>query len=253
MTGARLLSTGIWVFVFTSSAVLFPVAVVIRVVTWPVDRRGVVLHRFTCLWASLYSWMHPGWRIRVEGREHAPRGTACVMVCNHQSTLDILVLFRLFVHFKWVSKIEAFWVPLIGWNMWLNGYVPIRRGSRRSIVEMMRAADKTLRSGSPVMLFPEGTRSPDGRLGKFGQGAFTLAKRAEVPILPIVLDGTGSALPKRGFVSEGRHLIRVRVLPAIPYESFADSPAAEITARVHALYERELGQAGQAGPDEPRP
>jgi 1-acyl-sn-glycerol-3-phosphate acyltransferase len=239
---ARLLSTALWVFAFTSSAVLFPVAVVIWAVTFPFDRRGVVLHRFTCFWASLYSWVNPSWQISIEGREHLSSRTACLMVSNHQSTLDILVLFRLFVHFKWVAKAEAFRVPFIGWNMWLNRYVPLRRTSRRSIVEMMAVAEQTLRSGSSVMMFPEGTRSPDGKLQAFKQGAFSLAKRAEVPILPIVLEGTGSTLPKRGFVSRGQHRIRVRVLPPISHESFAETPVAEVAARVQALYRQELAE-----------
>src|SRR5882724_9659342 len=97
-----------WVFLVLSSVVLFPVAVLVWAVTAPFDRRLVGLHRFTCFWASLYTWLNPAWRVRVEGREKIRRGAAYVMVANHQSLLDILVLFRLFVHFKWVSKIENF-------------------------------------------------------------------------------------------------------------------------------------------------
>ena len=76
-----------------------------------------LLHRFTCFWASLYTWCNPVWRVRVEGREKIRPDATYVMVANHQSFLDILVLFRLFRHFKWVSKIEKFRVPCIGWNM----------------------------------------------------------------------------------------------------------------------------------------
>lgn len=243
---ARAVSTFIWVFVFTSSAVLFPLAVVIWALTTPFDRRGVVLHRFTCFWASLYSWINPSWRITVEGREHIRPGVAYVMVSNHQSTVDILVLFRLFRHFKWVAKAEAFKVPFIGWNMYLNRYVRLTRGNRTSIQQMMDASERTLRAGSSIMIFPEGTRSRDGRLQAFKHGAFTLAKRAQVGILPIVLEGTGKALPKRGFVSEGTHRIRVRVLPEIPFSTFAGAEVEELAARVHALYARELGETPQA-------
>ena len=240
--GARLLSAAVWAFGFSSSAVMFVVALVLFVVTGPFDRRGVVLHQFTCFWASMYTWVHPHWSLSIEGREHVEPGRAYVIVANHQSTLDILVLFRSFLHFKWVAKAEAFLVPFIGWNMVLNRYVYLRRGDRRSVAAMMRRAEQALREGSSILIFPEGTRSRDGRLQPFKHGAFTLAKRAAVPILPIVIEGTGSALPRRGFVSAGRHRFRMRVLPPIPCESFATTSVAELTARVRALYEAELSE-----------
>ena len=112
-----------WLFLVISSAVLFCVAVVIWALTAPFDRRRVVLHRFTCLWASLYTWLNPVWQVTIEGRDKLRGGRAAVLVCNHLSTLDIMVLFRLFTHFKWVSKIENFRLPFIGWNMVLNGYI----------------------------------------------------------------------------------------------------------------------------------
>src|SRR5439155_1280932 len=193
-----------------------PVALLIWVVTAPFDRRRALLHRYTCFWASLYTWLNPAWRVRVEGRERIRPDAAYVMVANHQSLLDILVLFRLFVHFKWVSKIENFRVPFIGWNMSLNRYIKLRRGSRDSIARALHACERALAQGNSIMMFPEGTRSPDGRLRAFKPGAFTLAQRTGAPILPIVIEGTASALPKRGFVLQGRHAIRVRVRDEIP-------------------------------------
>jgi 1-acyl-sn-glycerol-3-phosphate acyltransferase len=238
----RVLSVAFWVFMVVSSALLFPVAVVIWALTVLVDRRLVVLHRFTCFWASLYTWLNPAWRVRVEGREKVVPGTAYVMVANHQSFADILVLFRLFVHFKWVSKVEMFRIPAIGWNMRLNRYIPLRRGQRDSIVDMMAACEQTLAEGNSVMMFPEGTRSPDGRLKDFKHGAFTLALRAQVPILPIVVEGTARALPKHGFVLRGPHAIRIRILEPIPYATFAGAPAETLTQQVRATFVAELGE-----------
>lgn len=238
--GARIFSTAYWAFAFSSSAVMFVIALAVFMVTAPFDRRGMVLHQLTCFWASMYTWLHPSWFVTIEGREHVEPGQAYVIVSNHQSTLDILVLFRLFVHFKWVAKAESFLVPFIGWNMVLNRYVRLRRGDRRSVASMMKRAEQVLREGSSILIFPEGTRSRDGALQPFKHGAFTLAKRAEVPILPIVIEGTGNALPRRGFVSTGRHRFRMRVLPPIPYESFAATPVPELTARIRDLYAREL-------------
>jgi 1-acyl-sn-glycerol-3-phosphate acyltransferase len=237
---ARVLSALFWLFIIVSSLLLFPVALLIWAITVLVDRRLVLLHRFTCFWASLYTWLNPAWRVHVEGLERIRRDVAYVMVANHQSLLDILVLFRLFVHFKWVSKIENFRVPAVGWNMSLNRYIKLRRGNRESVERMMQACERTIGEGNSIMMFPEGTRSPDGRLREFKPGAFTLAQRTGAPLLPIVLQGTANALPKRGFVLRGRHEIRIRVLDEIPYRSFADIPVEVLTQRVRDIIAAEL-------------
>jgi 1-acyl-sn-glycerol-3-phosphate acyltransferase len=234
-------SLAFWLFLTGTSIALFPVAVLVWAVTAPFDRRKVILHQFTCFWASLYSWFNPVWRVQVVGREKIRRDATYVMVANHQSLLDILVLFRLFVHFKWVSKIENFKIPCIGWNMRLNEYIELRRGDKQSIAEMMEACDRSLGQGNSIMMFPEGTRSADGKLKTFKHGAFTLALRNGLPILPIVVEGTANALPKRGFVLQGRHEIRIRVLDEIPYAKFGDRPVEEVTDEVHRLFANELG------------
>jgi 1-acyl-sn-glycerol-3-phosphate acyltransferase len=238
----RLLSAIFWAFLTLSSILLFPVAVVVWLATAAFDRRLVALHRFTCFWASLYTWLNPAWRVSIEGRERIDRRTAYVMVANHQSLLDILVLFRLFAHFKWVSKIENFRVPCIGWNMRLNRYIPLRRGDRASIARMMTECEATLRAGNSIMMFPEGTRSRDGRLQPFKPGAFALAQRTGAPLLPIVVEGTANALPKRGFVLRGRHAIRVRVLDAIPVERFAGATPEAIADTLRAHFLAALGE-----------
>jgi len=236
----RIFSTLFWVFMIVSSIALFPIALLIWALTVLFDRRLVLLHRFTCFWASLYTWFNPAWRVHIEGREKIVDGTAYVMVANHQSLLDILVLFRLFAHYKWVSKIENFRIPCVGWNMSLNRYIKLRRGDRDSVQEMMTACEKTLADGSSIMMFPEGTRSMDGRLKAFKHGAFTLAQRMRAPILPIVVEGTAAALPKHGFILQGRHAIRIRVLDAIPYTRFANESVEALTDRVRSVIAAEL-------------
>ena len=240
--GQVLLSLLFWAFLASTSILLFPLALLIRAVTAPFDRRRAALHRFTCFWASLYTWFNPAWRVQVEGREKIRRQTSYVMVANHQSFLDILVLFRLFAHFKWVSKIENFRIPMIGWNMSLNGYIKLRRGDRASGREMLDACARTLAASSSIMMFPEGTRSTNGRLRDFKVGAFALAQRTKTPILPIVLQGTGNALPKRGFVLQGTHRIRIRVLDEIAPDTFADMPVEKLMEQVRTRFALELGE-----------
>ena len=238
----RALSTLFWVFVALSSIVLYPVAVIIWVLTVVFDRRLVVLHRFTCFWASLYTWLNPAWPVTIEGREKIRPDTTYVMVANHLSLLDILVLFRLFRHFKWVSKIENFRVPFIGWNMSMNRYIKLRRGDRDSVVQMMEACTRAIGEGSSIMMFPEGTRSATGEMRPFKPGAFELALKTRTRILPIVISGTADALPKRGFLLQGRHPIRIMVLDPIPHQRYAGMSDEELAAQVRELIAAEMAE-----------
>ena len=242
----RLYSTAFWTFLAGSSIALFPLAVGVWAVTSPFDRRRALLHQFTCFWASLYTWTNPLWPVTIEGRERIRPGETYVMVANHLSLLDILVLFRLFRHFKWVSKIENFRVPFIGWNMRLNRYIELRRGDRDSVREMMEACERTLSEGSSLMIFPEGTRSRDGRLQPFKTGAFELALRTQRPILPIAIEGTSHALPRRGFVLRGRHPIRISVLDPIPPDRFGDLDAKGLAEHTRQLFVEHLDRARTA-------
>jgi 1-acyl-sn-glycerol-3-phosphate acyltransferase len=241
----RALSALFWAFLVVSSVVMFPIAFAIWLVTAPFDPRLRLLHLFTCVWGSLYTWFNPAWPVELIGREKIRPDVTYVMVANHQSLLDILVLFRVFAHFKWVSKVENFRIPFIGWNMSLNRYIQLKRGDRASVIRMMQECRKTLSGGNSIMMFPEGTRSPDGRLRAFKTGAFELAKSAGAPLLPILVEGTADALPKRGFVLQGRHRIRITILDEVPAASFADESVEELTARMRELFVKRLGPAAQ--------
>ncbi len=241
--GVRLQSVAFWTFLVLSSFALFPLCLIVWLLTLPFDRKGVVLHKLTCFWASLYTWLNPVWRVTLRGLQHFRRGVTYVITSNHQSLLDILVLFRLFRHFKWVAKIEVFRIPIVGWNMSLNRYIALRRGDAASIGTMLEKCRKTLASGSSIMMFPEGSRSKNGKLRPFKHGAFTLAKELGVSVLPIVLRGTGRALPKAGLVLQGRHTISVEVLPEIKPEDFPEGPAPLLAEKVRGLFCRALGEA----------
>ena len=224
-----------WGFIVVSSLLLFPVALLLWVVTVPFDKRRWVLHRFTSLWASLYTWLNPAWPVRVLGRDRLYESGPAVIVANHLSLLDILVLFRLQSHFRWVSKQENFRVPCVGWNMTLCDYIPLRRGDAGSIQAMMRHCDRVIREGNSILMFPEGTRSPTGRMRSFKPGAFQIASRNRVPIQPIVIRGTSQALPKRGFILQGRHPISIEILDPVPAEEVAAASPEEMMERVRTI------------------
>ena len=230
-----------WSFMVLSSAALFPIALLIWAVTSPFDPRKKLLHRFTCFWASLYTWLNPVWQVTVIDRHRLRDDPAVVMVVNHSSFLDILVLFRTFVHFKFVSKTENFRLPFLGWNMSLNGYIRLKRGDRASRLRMMEACKRAISRGSSILMFPEGTRSTTGRMRAFKPGAFELALSTSSPIQPIVIHGSGNALPKRGFVLHGKHSIRVAVLDPIPPEDFGPASAEQLMGRVRSRMAEALG------------
>jgi len=242
----RVLSLAFWIFLTLTSILLFPVALLIWAVTLPFDRRKVLLHKFTCFWASLYSWLNPAWPVKIEGRERIRRDEAYVMVANHLSFLDILVIFRLFSHFKWVSKIENFRVPFIGWNMSLNRYIKLKRGDRASVAKMLKSCEETLDDGNSIMMFPEGTRSTTGELRAFKPGAFELAVKSRRPILPIAIQGTADALPKRGFVLRGRHPIRITILEEIPAASFEGGSPEQLGEQTRELIAKHLARTSAA-------
>jgi 1-acyl-sn-glycerol-3-phosphate acyltransferase len=239
---AVIISFYFWSSLFTISAILFPFACLIWLFTILFDKNRVILHQFTCWWSSVILAINPYWKTRITGKEKVERGKAYVMVSNHQSGADILVLFKLFIPFKWVSKKELFFVPFIGWNMALNGYISLNRSRGRSKRMMMDKAVDTIKKGNSLMIFPEGTRSRDGFLQPFKSGAFRLAMETASPILPIALKGTFHAIKKGGFIIHENHDIEAVILDPIPFEVIRDLDIREITEKVHGMIKNELGQ-----------
>lgn len=168
------------------------------------------------------SALTPVWRFSVDGQPPADileRGY--VVVANHESTADPFLLSWLPWDMRWVAKEEIFKLPLLGQMMHLSGDIPLRRGERESVEKMMAECRRTLEHGLPVMMFPEGTRSPDGQLLPFKDGAFALAIAAGVPVLPVALAGTRNCRPK-GSKWFGHARAHARVLP--PIDSAGLSP-----------------------------
>jgi 1-acyl-sn-glycerol-3-phosphate acyltransferase len=222
----RVFSIVFWTFFAVSSAGLFVGAVLIFLTTRLFDPKGRVLHLYSCFWAQLYFYVNPLWSLKVEGRERLPWNSAAVLVSNHESLGDILVLFALYSPFKWVSKQSVFNAPFLGWNMRLNGYVPLKRGDKESIAKMMAACERWLSRGVPVLMFPEGTRSPDGEIKAFKDGAFRMAVTQKCPVIPVVICGTSNTLPKHGFVMSTGARCHMKVLPPVDPAPFGEDVAA---------------------------
>jgi 1-acyl-sn-glycerol-3-phosphate acyltransferase len=212
-----------WLFFGVSSLLCFVLALLIWVVTTPFDPDRRVNHLFSCVWSSLYGYAYPGWRLRVHGRRLIRPGTPYVIVANHTSSADVVLCFALFKQFKWVSKDSMFRVPFIGWNMRLCRYVPLVRGSAESIAAMWRDCRAWLARGISIMMFPEGTRSPDGRLREFKHGAFTLALEAGVPVVPVAIHGGHLVMPKDRKSFAPTADLDVEILEPVSPDGFADA------------------------------
>jgi len=228
----RIVAALYFIFVIFTSLIFFGIAVCIRLVTYPFDKRLVALHQFTSFWGVFYIWMMPAWSLKTTGREKLDRKQTYVIVSNHQSQLDILASFSIFFPFKWVSKIEVFSVPVMGWNMRMNRYIKLDRGKRGSIKTMLEDSRKALSAGSSVFFFPEGTRSQDGELRSFKPGAFKIAQEMNLPILPVAINGTKDALPKGSANFHGKQKMTIDILDAITpdqYEGLNPQEIADLT------------------------
>jgi 1-acyl-sn-glycerol-3-phosphate acyltransferase len=154
--------------------------------------------------------------------------------------LDICVIYLLFKPFKWVSKSENFLLPVIGWNLRMNKYIKIERESRKSIMKMMKDCEAAIGKGSSIMMFPEGTRTLDGELRNYKTGAFALALKTKTPIIPIVIEGSGRVLPKKGIFLNPNRNIRMNILEEVPVERFENLEVNELTKLIREIMDREL-------------
>lgn len=190
-------------------ALALPVQALLLALTAPFDANRTVPGRFLRFVGVGISLTFPPWRLRVEGRWPEGKGPF-VVVANHQSILDILLLSRLPREMKWVAKEELFRVPWAGWMFRMSGDIPIRRGHAESGGEAIAKAKAYLARGMSVMIFPEGTRSAKGALLPFKSGAFRLALEAGVPVLPVAVNGTAQGMPKGGpWVNPCRAVARI--------------------------------------------
>jgi len=178
--------------------------------------------------------VNPTWHLDIGGYTVDNPRNPYVVVSNHLSIADIPLISHLPWEMKWVGKEELFRLPFAGWMMRLARDLPLDRGDARSGARMILRALKVLEQKCSVMIFPEGTRSPDGRLGRFSEGAFLLAIRARVPVLPVAIEGSHDCIPKRSWVFGEVSRIRLEVLAPVPTEGLTSQDALQLSQSVRA-------------------
>jgi 1-acyl-sn-glycerol-3-phosphate acyltransferase len=230
----------VWLIILGCLVILFPISFVLWLVVFPFDPERAATHWWLIHEGCMLTRIVPIWKIKIEGREKTSSKTSYVIISNHQSFLDILILNCLLLRWKWISKIENRKVPVIGWYMWMSKYIYVDRGNKDSKAEMMERSSECLKKGISIIMFPEGTRSRDTEIAPFKLGAFQLALMNDKSILPVVVDGTGSVLPKNGLLFSGGHKLRMRVLDPVHPGSFGTADPEELANKFRKMMAEEL-------------
>jgi 1-acyl-sn-glycerol-3-phosphate acyltransferase len=210
----------------------------------PLDRNGNRIQRIAVFWARLIMWTN---RIRVHLRTEGELGAGpYVIVSNHQSLLDIpALLVSLPFNFKMVAKKELFRIPVFGWGMRVAGYIEVDREDTRRAIRGMSDADRNLREGRSIVVFPEGTRSRDGNLLPLKKGAFVIALKNRVPVLPCVVHGSFLLLPK-GTLRMGKSSITVCLGRPVSTEGLGHEHRDIFRARVETWMKQALAELNEA-------
>ena len=231
-------SIWIWSAICTLIVLWYPLLLVIRLFD-----RDPVRYRtgrwFRRLGVAM-TWVNPAWHLEIGGYQVQDPRRPYVVVSNHLSIADIPLISHLPWEMKWVGKEELFRLPFAGWMMRLAGDLSLDRGDARSGARMILKALRVLEQKCSIMMFPEGTRSPDGRLGRFNDGAFQLAIRAQVPVLPVVIDGSHDCIPKRSWRFGPARSIRLEVLPPVETTGMSSGDAQRLNQTIRSRMASQL-------------
>lgn len=182
-------------------------------------------------WGCRFAVWLAGVRLEVQGREKIPTDRAVVFMPNHQSNCDPPAVISILPRVRVLVKKEFCRTPLLGRAMLLVGFIPVDRKNRERAIEAIEEGAKSLAAGHSFMVFPEGTRSRDGRLQPFKKGAFVMAMKAQVPIIPISLSGS-SRIMQKGRLAIRPGLVRITVHDAVPTAGYVPANRSQLMERV---------------------
>jgi len=227
-----LFSGFIWLASSLLTVSLFLIVLICEVLFGFFDPKRRIAHAQCFWWSSGIIALNPFWSVKASGLENIDHKKTYVVVANHQSLADIIVLYLTKMQFKWVAKASLFNIPFIGWCLSLTKHIRLTRGDFSSIKIVYREAATWLRKDVSVLFFPEGTRSNTDDMSSFQNGAFKLAIKEGRDILPIAIQGTREAIPKGGWIFKNKVKASLIVLPAIPVEDYAPADYAALRDRV---------------------
>lgn len=231
----------VWVWLF--GVVVTPVFGTLAILTSWIPPRGKV-YQYWARWWSRTLLAAAGIDLRVEATDKARSVPEAIFMANHTSAADIVVIFvALCRDVRFVAKRELFWIPFLGWSMWLAGFIPVDRERKDKAREAFDRIGKSLRKGVSILVFPEGTRSRKGKLLPFKKAGFLLAMRTGLPIVPVGISGARAVLGADGLlVRKGR--IEVRVGDPIASDGYTFAQRGEFLEKVRAEIAR-LGDSSE--------
>jgi len=210
------------------------------------DPQRKLPHRVGVFWWGRMVWMlNPFIKLEIEGAERLRSGGPYLIITNHQSLLDVLVVMALGGDFKWVSGLRFFKIPLFAWYMRVTGYMAVDMKNPFGAGAILAEAGQWIDKGVSVGVFPEGTRSQTGEVGHFKAGAFRVAVDKQVPVVPIAIDGTRKILPKGSWTYLGDSpftTIRVRVLDPIALSDVSEPNPVALSKACHQAVAGQLAQ-----------
>ncbi len=192
-----------------------PVCGIVWLVTTPFDKNRLSNNFMNSAVGYMITALNPFWRTKVHGLENVDKNETFVIAPNHQSLVDICMLSTTKLKLKWVSKKELTYIPCLGWMMAMAKYVLLDRKDPKSQFKMMRSCEYFLNSGVSIAIFPEGTRSKTGEMGKFRDGASLLARKCNRKILPVLNYGNHKAMPEKGFIFSKKIVMNMYFLDPI--------------------------------------
>lgn len=242
------------IFFYGGAVLLTIIMSAAAVVSALITRSSRMPQKIARLWARMLLFIG-GVRLEVEGREHLNPRRPYIFAANHQSQFDIFALLAAVpVPFSWLAKDELFRIPLLGPAMKGAGYIPINRTDRRAAFASIDQAAARVREGTSIVIFPEGTRSLDGKLKTFKKGGFFLAIKSRQPVVPVSISGSFRVLAKRSFRVH-RGTIRIHFSPPLPTDTLSPADKDRLIAEVRRLMQQHLlpEERGEAeAPPRPR-
>lgn len=185
------------------------------------------------LWARLWCWL-AFVRVTVNGRDNISAGTSYVFVANHQSAYDIFSIYGYLGHnFRWMMKQSLRKIPFVGYACAKSHQIFVDRTSRAGLIKTMQLAEAQLRGGMSLVVFPEGARTPDGKLHAFKKGAFLLAEEFSLPVVPITIDGAYDVMRRDARLPRPGHITITIHKPIMPPEAGEPYDMAAVIEQSH--------------------
>ncbi len=234
------LSLLIWAAIVALTVLKFLADLCLTIIVFSFDKKRKILHRQSFWWANAIIGLNPYWKITALGLENIDPLKTYVVVANHQSLADIIIIYKTRMQFRWVAKESLFKIPFIGWGLFLGKHIRLARGKYSSVKKAYRQAAAWLQKDMSVVFFPEGTRSSTNQINQFQNGAFKLAIKEKRAILPVAIKGSRESIPKGSWIFKRKVAGTVKVLPPIETKNFLPNDFVALRNTVQAKLKKTL-------------